>query len=290
MSVTAPPPTCPPRSSWRFLRSGSLPGPLNMALDEVLTFSCARGKGAPVLRFYTWDRPTVSVGYAQVLEREVDLEACRRLGFAVVRRPTGGRAVLHQHELTYGVVFPTGLLGPGGVREDYRRISRGLVLGLRHLGVAASLSRGSVGRGPASSVCFLGTSRFEITVAGRKLVGSAQRRFRDAVLQHGSLLLDLDRTAWEAALPALRHPAAKDWPSRVTTLTALLGACPALPRVVEALREGFAEALGQPLAEAHPSRAEARAAAGLASGRYGRPDWTPGQRTAARRLDTPQRV
>jgi len=261
-----------------------------MALDEVLTFSCARGEGALVLRLYTWDRPTVSVGYAQVLDREVDLEACRRLGFAVVRRPTGGRAVLHQHELTYAVAFPKGLLGPGGVQDDYRRISRGLVLGLRRLGVAASLSRGSVARGPASGVCFLGTSRFEVTVAGRKLVGSAQRRFRDAVLQHGSLLLDLDRAAWEAALPALRHPAAKDWTSRLTTLTSLLGVRPSLPPVEEALWEGFAEALGQPLAEAHPSRAEAKAAAALGSGRYGHPDWTPGQRRAARRLDTPQRV
>ncbi len=261
-----------------------------MALDEVLTFSCARGEGAPVLRLYTWDRPTVSVGYAQVLEREVDLEACRRLGFAVVRRPTGGRAVLHQHELTYAVAFPKGLLGPGGVQEDYRRISQGLVLGLRRLGVAASLSRGSGGRGPVSGVCFLGTSRFEVTVAGRKLVGSAQRRFRDAVLQHGSLLLDLDRAAWEATLPALRHPAAKDWTGRLNTLTFLLGARPSLARVVEALRDGFAEALGQPLAETHPSRAEARAAAALASGRYGSPNSTPDRRTAAGRLDTLQRL
>lgn len=261
-----------------------------MALDEVLALSCARGEGGPALRLYAWDPPTVSVGYAQTLKGEVDLEACRRLGFGVVRRMTGGRAVLHQHELTYAVAFPEGLLGPGGIQEDYRRISVGLIRGLRRLGVPADLSRGSPGRGTVGGVCFLATSRFELCVAGRKLVGSAQRRLRGAVLQHGSLLLDLDRAAWETALPALRDPASGDWASAVTTLTALLGACPPVSRVEEALREGFEEALGHPLPEARPSRAELEAAALLARARYARAEWNKRQEMPASRLDTPQRL
>ena len=281
MKPTAPPSARSVRASWRFLRSGPLPGPLNMALDDALVFSCARGEGGPVLRLYTWTPPAVSVGYAQALESEVDLEACRRLGFGLVRRMTGGRAVLHQHELTYAVAFPEGLLGPGGIQEDYRRISDCLVRGLRRLGVAADLSRGSPGRGAGSGVCFLAASRFELAVAGRKLVGSAQRRLRGAVLQHGSLLLDLDRAAWEATLPALRNPAASDWAGRVTTLTDLLGARPSISRVEEALREGFEETLGDPLSETLPSRVELEAAAALARGRYAR---------AGSRLDTPQRL
>ncbi|MGH7361621.1 MAG: lipoate--protein ligase family protein, partial [Candidatus Methylomirabilales bacterium] len=132
-----------------------------------------------------------------------------------------------------------------------------------------------------SGVCFLAASRFELAVAGRKLVGSAQRRLRGAVLQHGSLLLDLDRAAWEATLPGLRNPAISDWAGRVTTLTDLLGARPSLSRVEEALREGFEETLGDPLPETLPSRVELEAAAALARGRYAR---------AGSRLDTPQRL
>lgn len=279
-----------PRPSWRFVRSEPLPGPLNMALDEVLATSCARGEGPPTLRLYTWDPPTVSVGYAQALEGEVDLEACRRLGFGVVRRMTGGRAVVHQHELTYAIAFPEGLLGPGGIQEDYRRISQGLIAGLRRLGVAADLSRGSVGRGAVSGVCFLSSSRFELSVAGRKLVGSAQRRLRGAVLQHGSLLLDLDRVAWEAALPALRHPTASAWAGSVTTVAALLGTRPPLAGVVAALREGFEEALGHPLPEILPSRVEAEAAAALVRARYAHAEWNNRQEMPASRLDTPQRL
>jgi len=261
-----------------------------MALDEVLAFSCARGEGAPVLRLYTWEPPAVSVGYAQSLEAEVDLEACCRMGFGAVRRMTGGRAVVHQFELTYAVAFPEGLLGPGGIQEDYRRISNAVMLGLRRLGVAAEFGRGSLGRGADRGVCFLATSRYELTVAGRKLVGSAQRRLRGAVLQHGSLLLDLDRAAWEATLPALRHPASGEWASRITTLRALLGASPPLSRVEEALREGFEEALGHPLAEALPSRAEAEAAVQLARGRDARRGWNTRRGMPTCRLDTPQRL
>ncbi|MBI2081812.1 MAG: lipoate--protein ligase family protein [candidate division NC10 bacterium] len=278
------------RPIWRCIRSGALPGPLNMGLDEALALSCARGEGGPVLRLYAWDPPTVSVGYAQPLAGAVDLEACRRLGVGVVRRMTGGRAVLHQHELTYAVAFPEDFFGPGGVQEDYRRISRGLLLGLRRLGVRADLRRGASGRGPVSSVCFLATSRFELAVGGRKLVGSAQRRLRGAVLQHGSVLVDLEPAVWEAALPALRRPAFRDWTDSIVTLAALLGGRPPPVRVEEALRQGFEEALGHPLPETLPSRAEAEAAAALSQGRYARPEWNKHQQIPASRLDTPQRV
>ena len=275
---------------WRYIRSGALAGPLNMAMDEVLALSCARGEGGPALRLYAWDPPTVSVGYGQPLAGEVDLEECRRLGLGVVRRMTGGRAVLHQHELTYAVAFPEGVLGPGGIQADYRRISRGLLLGLRRLGVPADLHRGPSGRGSASGVCFLAASRFELAVAGRKLVGSAQRRHRGAVLQHGSILLDLDPAAWEAALPALRHPAFREWTRSVATLAHLLGERPPLAPVAEAIRQGFEEALGHPLPESLPSPVEMEEATTLSRERYARPEWNTHQEIPASRLDTPQRV
>lgn len=276
--------------AWRCIRSGALPGPVNMALDEALALSCARGEGGPALRLYAWDPPTVSVGYAQALAGEVDQEACRQLGLGVVRRMTGGRAVLHQHELTYAVTFPEGFLGPGGIREDYRRISRGLLLGLRRLGIRADLSRGIPGRGPGSGICFLATSRFELTVGGRKLVGSAQRRLRGAVLQHGSILVDLEPAAWEAALPVLRRPPLRDWTRSVVTLAALLGKRPPLTRVADAILQGFEEALGHPLPATLPSPAEEAATEALSRGRYARPEWNNHQQIPASRLDTPQRV
>jgi lipoate-protein ligase A len=261
-----------------------------MGLDEALALSCARGEGGPALRLYAWNPPTVSLGYAQPVAGAVDLEACRRLGVGLVRRMTGGRAVLHQHELTYAVAFPEGLFGPGGVEEDYRRISRGLLLGLRRLGVRADLTRGPSGRGARSSVCFLATSRFELAVEGRKLVGSAQRRLRGAVLQHGSVLVDLEPAVWEAALPALRRPASRDWTASIVTLAALLGGRPPLVRVEEALRQGFEEALGRCLPEALPSPAEVEAAAALSRGRYARSEWNKHRQIPASRLDTPQRL
>jgi lipoate-protein ligase A len=165
-----------------------------MALDEALVESVAAG-GAPTLRFYAWSPPAVSFGYAQDPAREADLGACRALGLDLVRRPTGGRAVLHWQELTYSVICrPDDERTGGRIEHTYRRIGECLVAGLRLFGVDAELEKAQVRqlrpKGAAAALpCFSSIARWEIKCRGRKLVGSAQRRFAGAVLQHGSIII-----------------------------------------------------------------------------------------------------
>jgi lipoate-protein ligase A len=162
-----------------------------MAVDEMLLDGSATA--APfTLRFYTWRVPTVSLGYMQPWRQGVDAKLARRLGVDLVRRPTGGRAVLHSDELTYSLVGPSEH-GPlaGGVVETYRRVAEGLCAGLRQLGADVDVVR-PVGRGERrgrTGACFSSRSRYELTHHNRKLVGSAQRRSDGRVLQHGSMPL-----------------------------------------------------------------------------------------------------
>lgn len=175
---------------WRLLREAPADGAANMACDEALLESVRRG-APPTLRLYAWMRPTLSLGAHQP-GGDADLPACRRLGVDLVRRPTGGGAVLHDQEITYSV---TGRLCedpfPPSVVAVHERIAAALVAGLRLLAVPAEMApSGYTGRAPAD--CFSRASRREVVVAGRKLAGSAQLRRRTAFLQHGSILLDFD--------------------------------------------------------------------------------------------------
>ncbi len=186
-----------------------------MAVDEVLWRGVQKGACPPTIRFFAWDPPALSLGYGQSVMRDIDVDALERLGIPMVRRPTGGRAVLHDVELTYSVVFPedpwepadVAPRNPGGnsavslaglphapILRDYAAISLGLAAGLRNLGVDATLAPSTYRVDPRdrSGACFSSTSAFEVMAAGKKIVGSAQRRGGGAVLQHGSIPLDLD--------------------------------------------------------------------------------------------------
>src|SRR6202022_3122798 len=162
--------------AWRLLVDAPAGGAWNMAVDEVLLDGVAAGAAGPTLRFYGWRPACLSLGYFQPFD-VVDLDACRALGIDIVRRPTGGRAILHDRELTYSVALPASVLGSdGGVLPSYYRLSLALQEGLRLLGVPATLAPesaagGSPEHGPA---CFDRPSAHEILVEGRKLVGGAQ--------------------------------------------------------------------------------------------------------------------
>ncbi len=179
---------------WRFLNSGPGRGAWNMAVDEALALEVAAGQSPPTLRVYAWEPACISLGYHQHLE-EIDLRRCQADGLEVVRRPTGGRAILHEEELTYSVVVPASSAHyHEEIHHTYELLSRALLQGLRNLGVAASFARAPRGernyrRGEFSVPCFSSSVRNEILWQGRKLVGSAQRRFDRALLQHGSILL-----------------------------------------------------------------------------------------------------
>jgi lipoate-protein ligase A len=179
---------------WRLLHTPAARGAFNMALDEAL-MTYARETRSWVLRVYTWSAPTLSLGRNQTARGGYDLKALGERGIDVVRRPTGGRAILHDREITYAVAGP--IDDAGDLRESYVRINRLLLAGLRLLGVGAVDIAGDADRRgreqPGLLPCFHYPSMGEITLDGRKLVGSAQWRCDDALLQHGSILVDDDQ-------------------------------------------------------------------------------------------------
>lgn len=187
------------KETWNFIDSGFSSPSYNMALDEALLEWHSEGKIAPTIRFYGWDPPTLSIGYFQKVEKEIDMDAVKRHGLGFVRRPTGGRGVLHDKELTYSVIVSEEHPKmPKTVTEAYRVISEGILQGFRLLGLEAYFAIPKTDeekqhlKNPRSSVCFDAPSWYELVVEGRKVAGSAQTRQKGVILQHGSILLDLD--------------------------------------------------------------------------------------------------
>lgn len=163
-----------------------------MALDEAL-MDRARATGEWVLRVYSWTRPTISFGRNQTARQRYHMDRLAARGIDVVRRPTGGRAILHHREVTYSVTAPAA--DAGDLRESYGRINKLLVSALDSLGVAATPAapaRRAIS--PGASPCFDEPSSGELTVGGRKLAGSAQWRVDGALLQHGSILVEDDQS------------------------------------------------------------------------------------------------
>lgn len=269
-AVPVPGSRFPVSSLFRFIDTPPAPGAWNMAVDEVLAASVAAG-GAPTLRVYRWQPRCLSLGRNQPAAGHYDLDAIRARGIDVVRRPTGGRAVLHHRELTYSVAVRAGVLG--SARETYHAINRALVAGLRRLGVAAALQpRGGRRAAPPSlAPCFAEPAEGEVVVDGRKLVGSAQMRERDVLLQHGSLPLG---PGLEELRELLLEPADhKQDDAGHVTLAECRGVPTGWAELTAALRAGWAGALGADLRDAALTPAEADAAARLAA-RYSDVAWT----------------
>lgn len=245
-------------------------GAWNMAVDEAL-LATAGPSSEWTLRFYGWRCPTVSLGYAQPFEQGVAEEVARRNGVDVVRRLTGGRAVLHADELTYSLTAPTGY-GPlaVGVAASYLLIASGLCRGLLAIGADVDLERTAPSpargeRGP----CFSTRARYELLAGGRKLIGSAQRRRGGRLLQHGSMPLGRpDLRLWQALGRGHQEAAAAS-----VGLAEVLRGRPARRALVGYLARGMGEALGLPLRRDTLSRAELRRAAALSS-RYRSATWT----------------
>jgi lipoyl(octanoyl) transferase len=258
---------------WRLLLDPPSDGARNMAVDEALLEESAAGRSLPTLRFYAWEPPTLSLGFAQPVA-DVDRDALLRLGWGLVRRPTGGRAILHTDELTYSVTAPeTNPLMQGGVLESYRRISLGLIAGLRLLRVEVQAEAGARGRAAGNPVCFEIPSQYEISAGGKKLIGSAQARRPGGVLQHGAFPLrgDLARVLQVLAGPQIPPERVR---RRAAALGELLGREVPWREAADAIIRGFSETFGiqfraGELTEEEKSRAEA-----LARGKYGTEEWT----------------
>jgi lipoate-protein ligase A len=219
-----------------------------MAIDEAILTAVAEGRSQPTLRFFAWEPPCLSIGHNQAAD-EVDITRCGQGGVDFVRRPTGGRAILHTDELTYSIVVPQGESRvAGGVVESYRRLSAGLVRGLRLLGVdVVQAGTGHAQNADVSAACFDAPSAYEVTAGGKKLVGSAQVRRRKAVLQHGTLPLqgDIMRICGYLVVPSeeRREELRRELRVRATSLELVLGRVVPLAQVAEALVRGFSEAL-----------------------------------------------
>ena len=210
---------------WRIISSSAADGGTNMAIDESMLEAVRQGQSPPTLRLYTWKPACLSIGRFQRAARSVDWDALASLGYGFVRRPTGGRAVLHDDELTYAVIANVaGLAGAGsgstGVLDTYLALSRGLAAGLARMGIPVELAPRDAGRAHrgcgrtgdslsearsgsrvgGSAACFDSPSAYELLAAGRKIVGSAQVRRGSTFLQHGSIPISMNFAAAEAAM------------------------------------------------------------------------------------------
>ena len=243
---------------WELLVDPPATGAENMARDRELLDQLVRGERPATLRFYAWNPACISLGLGQPDEL-LDMDAVRAAGLDVVRRPTGGQALLHDCEVTYSVVASQQDPVVGGtLMQSYHAISEALLGGLRGFGISGESApcepRPASGLTP---ICFASASAEEVLVGGRKLIASAQWRSRGAFLQHGSLLLR-DR---QADLPGLMRDAAarKAMPVSIS-LDELLADVPSPQALVEVLSRGFERALGIRLRPAGPDSTNSESA------------------------------
>lgn len=273
-----------PPATWRLIiESKPRSGPANMAVDEAIAEACATGESLPTLRFYRWDPATISLGRNQPVA-DLDMPVIARAGFDVVRRSTGGRAILHTDELTYSVAAPADEpRAKGGVMDAYLRLSNALLAGLNGLDLPADKAPGHVRAGAdVSAACFEVPSAYEITSGGRKLMGSAQSRRAGYVLQHGSLPLvgEITRLVDYLALDPLgADMLRRQLGERACTLAQALKVTDDSPQlrfenVAEALHHGFSATLNLSFKRAALSPAETRRAAVLIRERFANPAWT----------------
>ncbi|WP_213422975.1 lipoate--protein ligase family protein [Bhargavaea massiliensis] len=250
---------------WMFINSGPQTGSYNMAMDDALLELHSKGKIPPVVRFYEWNPATLSIGYFQKAAEAVDLDQVKDSGFGFVRRPTGGRAVLHDRELTYSIIISESHPDmPETVTEAYRVISAGLLEGFRNLGLRAELAvpstpeeRNSL-KNPKSAVCFDAPSWYELVVEGRKAAGSAQTRQKGVILQHGAIpvSLDLDKLVSVFHFPTEDHRRRmkEKLEKKAVSIEELSGRSVKMDEVTEAFRSGFEKALDVELFQAEPDR------------------------------------
>jgi len=231
---------------WDLILDGAFDGVTNMAIDAALLNEVEGAEEhRTIVRFYTWARPTVSLGRNQKIEKAVDIAYCAANSIDIVHRPTGGRAVLHDDELTYAVVSNDSVTFGDTIYGNYKRVSEALCLGFNRLGVPAVLAPDT--RKPnlkdldADPPCFISTSRYELMVDGRKVVGSAQRRIRRAFLQHGSMPITVDR---EVLALATRQPDASILNQEMAGIAEFTSLRPNLQEFSRALIGGFQDYFG----------------------------------------------
>jgi len=266
-------------TTWRLIKSLPARGAWNMAVDEALLEHTGRGDTLPTLRLYTWKPACLSLGHAQPFT-DVDSTRLESHGWEVVRRITGGRAILHTDELTYSVTGPTDEpYLSGTVLESYNRLASALLTAIKDLNLPVEMKAGKAdGSGLSTPVCFEVPSTYEIMVNGKKLIGSAQARRKEGVLQHGSLplsgdlsricqvLVFTDETARENAIQRLL--------GRATTVATALGRQVTLEIAEQAFIQAFEAVLELSFEEGELTASELARAEELVKEKYAHPSWT----------------
>jgi lipoate-protein ligase A len=265
------------KNVWRLLDTPPSNGAWNMAVDESILERIGRGEASPTLRLYAWHPPCLSLGRAQSFN-DADAPRLKANGWEVVRRLTGGRAILHTDELTYSVIGSADEPAfAGGVLESYNRIAQALLFAVRELGLPVEMKAGHVSSA-INPVCFEAPSAYEIIVNGKKLIGSAQARRRDGVLQHGSLPLAGDLTRVCQALTftneAERELAAQRLLKRATTMASAWGEEINWETVAQSYVRGFETQLGIRFEREELSASESERADELVEKKYANPAWT----------------
>ncbi|MET1119953.1 biotin/lipoate A/B protein ligase family protein [Priestia megaterium] len=272
------------KAKWRFIDSNNRSPYYNMALDEALLEWHSKGEIPPTIRFYGWNPPTLSIGYFQKAEKEINFDKVKELGLGFVRRPTGGRGVLHDEELTYSVIVSEEYPNmPKTVTEAYRVISEGLLEGFRSLGLEAYFAiprseeeKNSL-KNPRSSVCFDAPSWYELVVEGRKIAGSAQTRQKGVILQHGSILLEIDEdklfSVFNYPNDRVKGRMQRAFRSKAVAINAIAGRKISIEEAKEAFYKGFASALDIDLEPYTLSEEEEAYVEELARTKYGSDEW-----------------
>ena len=270
-----------PFCKWRLIQSPPARGSWNMAVDEAILEKIASGGNLPTLRLYAWEPACLSLGYAQTW-RDVNIEKLNDLEYNIVRRPTGGRAILHKDELTYAAIASASEPRlQGSVLESYKYLSKALLRALEHLGAsaqAAELNKPTNDQRTHNPVCFEVPSNYEITVEGKKLIGSAQARRKEGILQHGSLPLFGDITDILEVLSFSnteeKSEASQRLSKRATSLESILRRKVTWGDAAHEFIIAFQEVLNIEFEPRELSRSENNRATELEKNKYGNPDWT----------------
>ncbi len=267
------------KDTWRLLITPPNHGSWNMAVDEAILETTEQGESPPTLRLYAWDPPCLSLGQAQPLA-DVDLDRLQANGWELVRRITGGRAILHTDELTYSVTGPVNEPRlAGSVLESYNRLALALLEAVRTLGLPVEIQSEKVeSKGVLNPVCFEVPSTYELTVHSRKLIGSAQARRKSGMLQHGSLPLrgDLARICQVLVFPdeTAREKTSHRLLSRAATVADVGEREVSWDRVAQAFIHGFEKQLHIHLNQGELSAKELSRTEALVGEKYGHPSWT----------------
>ena len=276
---------------WRLIKDSYHTGFMNMAIDEAIMIAHREGLVPPTIRFYQWSPAAVSLGYFQDLKKEIDVDVCKNLGIDIVRRPTGGKAVLHDKELTYSFIIKENHpLVNDSILETYKKISGGIIRGLSYLGITAELVplreklknsssgneiKSKISHSDFKSICFSVPSQYEVQVEAKKIVGSAQVRKGEIVLQHGSLLIELEKDKLFSVFnfPSVQIRERLKTRFNATSLEEILKRKISFSELSEILPGGFEEEFGVRLTEGKLTEQEEKISKELLENKYSTYEW-----------------